>query len=225
MVDLSNIERTRERIAELGWLIFERKLTDVSGGNLSARVGELICITPRFAGQQRLWNLRPEDVLVVDQQGIVLDGEGEITREAKAHLRVYHTFPMANGVAHCHPRHVLIFCAGRRPIPPVLEAVRRFGVIQVTPEYAPAHSDRLAEMICQCLAGQEDRIRKQAALILARWHGIFAVGKNLEAAVDAVERVDVNASILIDSAHSLEEAVELGYLWSAELEAEISGKE
>lgn len=40
------IHATRARIAELGRLMYERYLTDASGGNISARVGDLVCITP-----------------------------------------------------------------------------------------------------------------------------------------------------------------------------------
>jgi L-fuculose-phosphate aldolase len=58
---------------------------------------------------------------------------------------------------------------------------------------APAHSDELAANIVQGLTGMEPNIRKQAAAVLLPKHGIFVAGKDLFAAIDAVERIDWNA--------------------------------
>ena len=42
-------------------------------------------------------------------------------------------------------------------------------------------------------------IAKHAAGALAPWHGLFLMGKNLQAALDAVERLDTNAYMIIMS--------------------------
>ena len=67
----------RAKIARLGALLFDRRLTDVAGGNISARVGEYVCISPRYSGSARQWQLKPEDVLVADKDMNLLDGGGE----------------------------------------------------------------------------------------------------------------------------------------------------
>jgi L-fuculose-phosphate aldolase len=194
----SDIAATRERIAAIGRLLYERRLTDAAGGNISARVGDLVCMTPRFAGQKRRWQLDPGDVLVVDLDGRKLDGAGDLSRESKVHLRLYRDFPDGNAVIHAHPQHVLVFCAARQPIPPVLEATLKFGTIPVTP-FAPAHSADLAEHVSNGIRGQEARIVKQAAAVLAPWHGLFCMGKDLDATYDAVERIDTNARLILTS--------------------------
>ncbi|RPI81092.1 MAG: class II aldolase/adducin family protein [Chloroflexi bacterium] len=192
------IQKTRIRVAELGLMLFERKLTDAAGGNISVRVGDLICITPRYAGSKHQWHLRPDQVLVTDMQGCKLDGDGDISREARVHYRIYQDFPDATSVVHCHAQNALVFASACRPIEPVLEDTLKFGTIIVT-GYAPAHSDQLAEFISNGLCGQEDRIRTQAAAVLAPWHGLFVAGKNLEAAFDAAERIDTNARCILFS--------------------------
>ena len=68
------VEAVRTRITEFGRMLFERQLTDAAGGNISARVrddrvGDVICITPRYSGQKFQWRLQPEQVLVFDLQG------------------------------------------------------------------------------------------------------------------------------------------------------------
>ncbi|MBL8118141.1 MAG: hypothetical protein JNJ78_11480, partial [Anaerolineae bacterium] len=51
------INAMRAKIARFGGILFERRLTDISGGNISARVGEYVCISPRYAGSKRQWQL------------------------------------------------------------------------------------------------------------------------------------------------------------------------
>ena len=217
------IDATREKIAGLGAMLFDRFLTDSAGGNISARVGDLVCITSRFCGQKYRWHIRPEQVLVVDLDGKILDGEGDISRESKVHLRLYKEFPMGTGVVHCHPRNVLAFCAAGKPIRPVLEATWKFGEIKVVP-YAPAHSADLANYIVGGIRGQEARIQKQAAAVLARWHGLFVLGKDLDAAFDAAERIDNNARIILLS-RGLESSLDLADEWTAALANEMEAKE
>ena len=173
-------------------------MTDAAGGNISARVGERVCITPRFAGQKHQWQLRPEHVLVCDLDGNQLEGEGLPSRESKAHFRLYHDFPDCTSVIHCHPRNVLVFCALDQPMLPVIEATWKFGEIKIVP-FSAAHSQGLADGVAGAIAGQEARIRKHAAAVIARWHGLFVAGKDLDAAFDAVERLDTNARIILMS--------------------------
>jgi L-fuculose-phosphate aldolase len=194
---LTAIEAMRAKIATIGAYMFDRRLTDAAGGNISARVGNYVCITPRFSGSKRQWQLRPEDVLVADMDMNILEGSGEISRETKVHFRLHREFgEHGTGVIHAHAQNVLVFAAMAQPIPPVLEATQKFGTIPVV-GYAPAHSGDLAEHVAGGIRGNESRIRKQAAAVLAPWHGLFCIGKDLDAAFDAVERIDNNCYCIL----------------------------
>ena len=192
------ISETRARIAELGRLMYERRLTDAAGGNISARLGDVVCITPRYAGSKHQWRLRPEQVIVAGLDGQKIEGEGEISREAKVHFKLLSEFPAGQAVVHGHPRHVMVFAMAGRPIVPVLENTLKFGVIPVC-RFAPAHSAELSEHIAAGLRGREAAIRRQAAGVIVPWHGLFVIGKDLESAYDAVERIDVNAHCILMS--------------------------
>jgi L-fuculose-phosphate aldolase len=195
------IQAMRAKVARFGKMLYEHHLTDAAGGNVSARVGDLICMSPRFAGSQHQWDLSIDQVLVIDLDGSVLVGDGQLSRESKAHLRLYREFgEHGSSVIHCHARNVLVFAVMAQPIPPILEATRKFGTIPVTP-YAPAHSEDLAGFVADAIRGNEARIRKQAAAAIAPWHGLFVIGKDLDAAFDAVERIDTSAYILMMSRH------------------------
>jgi ribose 5-phosphate isomerase B len=192
------ISRTRNKIAETGRLVFERHLTDAAGGNISIRVGETVCITPRYSGSRRHWHLQPDQVLVSDLSGNKLEGDGEISREAKVHFRIYQEFPDATAVLHSHARNMMVFAASGQPIEPVLEATLKFDTIPVT-RFAPAHSEKLADAIADGLRGKDEAIRKYATAVMAPWHGLFVVGKDIDAAFDLTERIDTNAYCILMS--------------------------
>jgi L-fuculose-phosphate aldolase len=191
------ILETRQRIVEMGRLLFDRFLTDSAGGNISARAGNSVCITPRYSGSKYQWRLKPEQVIVVDASGNKLEGVGEISREARVHLRLYRDFPDGMAVVHSHPRNVMVFATAGLPIPPVWEGTLKFGIIQVC-KFAPAHSPNLADSVAETMHGQEESLRKQAIAVIAPAHGLFTLGKSLEAAFDATERIEGEAySILM----------------------------
>ena len=128
-----SIKMMRQQIAELGLALYQRKLTDAAGGNISARVGDVLVITPRYAGSKYRWRIQPEQVLVLDLEGNKLEGEGEISREVKVHCKLLNEFyPTGTAVIHAHPLNVLVFCAAEKPIPPVLEGTQKFGEISTS---------------------------------------------------------------------------------------------
>ena len=47
------------------------------------------------------------------------------------------------------------------------------------------------------MRGREAAIAQHAAGTIAPWHGLFLMGKHLEAALDAVERLDTNAYVML----------------------------
>jgi L-fuculose-phosphate aldolase len=187
---------TIEQIIYAGQRLFERRLLDMCGGNISAREGDTIYITTRFSGSQRHWQNTPEDIISGQVNSDELMENPRFSREGKAHMAIYRNFPDVTGIIHAHPFHILPFCAAARPIEPVLEQTAKFGTIKVI-KYAPAHGAELAQNIVDGLLGQDERIRKQAAAVIMPRHGIMVAGKHLMAAVDALERIDWNAHCIL----------------------------
>lgn len=187
----------RALVARIGRFLFDRQLTDAGGGNISLRVGEVFCMSPTLAGQNKQWQLAPEDVLVVGEGGEILCGDGGLTRESAVHFGLHRHFAdYGTAVIHAHPRNLLVFACANQAMPPAMEATRKFGTTPVI-EYAPAHSPKLGERIVATMRGREAMIAKHAAGTLAPWHGLFLMGKNLPAALDAVERLDTNAYMIL----------------------------
>jgi len=193
------LHEARELVAQVGKIMLQRNLTDLAGGNISMRVDDKIAMSPSYAGTRKFWRLKPEEVLVLDLEGNLLEGDGKISREAPVHLKLLNSFyPQGTAVIHSHARNVMVFCAARQVIPPVLEYAYKFGEIRLA-EYARGgvQNRQLAENVYKALCGQEDRMAKQAAAVLVPWHGLFAAGKDLYSVLDAIERIDVNASCIL----------------------------
>lgn len=186
------MEEIRQQLVELARRMFERRLSDTAGGNISVRCGNRILISPRYSASRQHWQLQPEDFIEGDVDTDELLSHPRFSREGKAHLAIYRHFPDVNGVIHAHAFHVLPFCAAGKPIEPLLEQTQKFGVVPVC-DWAPAHSDDLAANIIACLQGREEAIRKQAAAVVVPKHGLIVAGKDILAAFDAVERIDWNA--------------------------------
>lgn len=209
----NDLSRTRQHIVEIAAELFQRRLTDAAGGNISVRVDDVILMTPTLAGARYHWRLGPEQILVLDLQGTKLEGEGEVSREAKVHLSLLNEFyPLATSVIHGHARNVLVFCAAEKPIPPVLNCAMKFGEIIQVPD-APSGTTELAENITEALREQQDRVQKQAAAVMAPRHGIFVLSRNIHSAFDALERIDTNAYCLIHGKQlfNLEAPMEIPY--------------
>lgn len=182
----------QDQIVYTGRMMFERHLTDIAGGNISARDGNQVYITPRYAGSRQHWRLAAEDILDGPLEGNDLLDHPRITREAGVHLAIYRAFPEAAAIIHAHAFHIQPFVAAEMPIEPVLEATEKFGVIGLT-QYAPSHSPELGGYVVAGLHDKRDNITNNAAAALMPRHGIVVVSVNLASALDALERIDWNA--------------------------------
>lgn len=184
-----------EMLCDAGRLMFDRGLTDMAGGNISVRDGDVVYMSPRFAGQHYHWDMTPDLIVSGKWADDEITRDPRFSREGWSHLAIYRCFPDVTAVVHAHSFHIMPYCAFSQPIEPVLEGTEKFGVVEVC-EPAPAHSKVLADHIVAAMKGKEDRMRKQAAAILIPFHGIILAGKDFLETLDALQRIDENAYCL-----------------------------
>jgi L-fuculose-phosphate aldolase len=184
-----------EKICDAGRIMFEKRLTDLCGGNISIRDGDTVYISPRYSGQQYHWNLPTEAILVGKWADDEISNNPSFSREGWSHLYIYRNFPDAQAVVHAHPFHVMPFAAFGLPIEPVLEGTQKFGVVSHC-KSAVAHTKDLGINILAALQGKEEMIKTQAAAVLLPGHGIILAGKDFDKTLDALERIDQNAYCL-----------------------------
>lgn len=182
-----------EQIIYTGKFMFARDLTDISGGNISVREGDVVYMTPTLAGNQYHWDIDPVDIVVGKlSQEQELKAHPKFTREGLSHLAIFKAFPFVNAVIHAHPKYILPFTAFSKPIPAILNAAKRFGEMPYHAE-APSYSQEQAEAIVDVLKGQEDRMKEKAAGVLMPRHGLIAAGGDLMTVLDVVQRMNTNA--------------------------------
>jgi L-fuculose-phosphate aldolase len=185
----------QEKICQAGRIMFDKRLTDLCGGNISARDGETIYMSPRFAGQVFHWDLQPEDLVSGQWANDDITNHPRFSREGWSHLYIYRNFPDVQAVIHAHPFHIMPFSAFGKPMEPVLEATMKFGIVGLC-EPAIGHTKELGEKIIAAFRGKEEMMIKQAAAVMIPTHGIILCGKDFDKTLDALERIDVNAYAL-----------------------------
>jgi L-fuculose-phosphate aldolase len=181
-----------EQIVTIGKLMFERRLADIAGGNISVRQGNTIYITPTGAGQKWHWCLDPRDILSAPVDTDELMAHPRHSKESISHLLVYRALPEVNAIIHSHPFHVMPFAATGTPIRPLTMAAEKHGEIGFIPD-APVYSREQGELFIAHLTPQRELIARTAAAVMMPRHGIFVVGKDLYTAIDCLERIDNSA--------------------------------
>ena len=186
----------REHLVRVCKLAYDRKLLDSAGGNVTTRSGDRVYMTRSYAGGRHQWNLRPEDILVLDLDGNLLAGEGEFSREGAVHMACYHAFEAAGCVFHAHSLNVMPFVVKGVPIPPMSEQTDKYGPIGFC-EWAATHTPELAVNVVAAFRPQAHLLPKQPIATMIPRHGIFLAGKDLNSTYDALERIDRNAYIAL----------------------------
>lgn len=182
--------RVREDIAAFGQLLTGLGLAHGATGNISVRLDEGLLVTPT---NSRLGRLDPARIARLDRDGRHVGGDPP-SKEAFLHQCVYEMRPDARAIVHLHSTHsVAISClAGLNEddvLPPLTAYyVMRVGRLPLVP-YFPPGDTRLAAAVRQVAADH-------AAVLLAN-HGPVVAGKSLDAAVGAIEELEVTARLFL----------------------------
>jgi L-fuculose-phosphate aldolase len=180
-------EAVRRAVLATAQELPRRGLVEGTSGNVSARIdGGQVCLTPSSVPYD---TMTLDDLVTVDLEGRVLEGERSPTSERSLHLSCYRAYPEVGGVIHTHPLHASMFAVARQPIPAAIEEVTVYigGDIPVC-DYAMTGTDELGDAAAGWLA---DR----AAVLLAN-HGMVTVGATVAKALHAALVVERTAHIV-----------------------------
>jgi len=170
-------------------LLYERRLAVGTGGNVAARSGHRIWLTPTGIS---LRDIQPADIAVVDANGILLDGRPS-TKEAGLHLGVLRTRPDIHVVLHVHGDYIIAASLLLKPGPCALPALTPGFVyhaypLAMLPFMAPGSPD-LAAGVAQALS------EPGARAVLLQNHGLVTVGKDFHDALNVAEEIDEAARV------------------------------
>ncbi|HDZ74984.1 MAG TPA: aldolase [Aurantimonas coralicida] len=181
----------RETVCELARSIYDRGLTHGASGNISVRMpdGGLL-VTPTGSSFGRL---DPARLSRFDAAGTLVEGD-KPTKEMPLHRAFYETRSTAGAVVHLHSTHsvALSMLPDLDPdnmLPPLTAySIMRLGKVQLLPYFLPG--DAATGNAIRGLAG------RRSAVMLAN-HGPVVAGKDLEAAVYAVEELEETARLAL----------------------------
>jgi L-fuculose-phosphate aldolase len=143
-----------------------------TAGNVSARTGDLLAVTPTGG---RLEDVTAEQVAVVDLAGGQVGGDLAPTSELELHLGTYRQLD-AGAVVHSHGRFATAVACVLDELPVVhYQMLALGGPIRVAP-YATFGTPELAEQTLKALDGR-------SAALMAN-HGAIAYGPDLDTAME-----------------------------------------
>ncbi|HHW19424.1 MAG TPA: L-ribulose-5-phosphate 4-epimerase [Firmicutes bacterium] len=189
------LEDLKIRVHKMNLMLPKNNLVTMTSGNVSGRDPEsgFVVIKPSGIPYEEL---TPEDMVVVDIDGRVIEGRWKPSVDTATHLYVYRHRQDVNGIVHTHSPYATSFAALGRPIPVYLTAIAdEFGgPIPIGP-YARIGGEEIGKAIVEHIGN--------SPAILMKNHGVFTIGKTPEAAVKA-------AVMLEDVARTVHLALQLG---------------
>ncbi|MBW8729455.1 MAG: L-ribulose-5-phosphate 4-epimerase [Terrabacter sp.] len=175
----ATIASIRREVCALHSELTRYQLVVWTAGNVSARVPgqDLLVIKPSGVSYD---DLTPDNMVVCDLDGRVVDGEHAPSSDTAAQAYVYRHLPDVGGVVHTHSPYATAWAARGEPIPCVLTMVAdEFGGDIPVGPFAVIGDDSIGRGIVETLRDS------RSPAVLMQNHGVFAVGPTARAAVKA----------------------------------------
>lgn len=180
---------SRSELVRLARSLHQRGLTRGTSGNLSARVGGGMLVTPTNAS---LGELRTDDLAMVSDTGEHLSG-ARPSKEAFLHLAMYRARPQDHAAVHLHSTYATALSClddlddDDNVLPPLTAYfVMKVGRLVRLPYFAPGD---------QGLAETAQKAAASSRTLLLANHGPIVSAPSLTQAVDAVEEVEETARL------------------------------
>lgn len=166
-------------------LVVDRLVTGTSG-NVSTRdvrTGR-VAITPSGLSYA---SMSPDDVVMVDLDGSVVDGPWLPSSELPMHLHIYRHRPRYLAIVHTHSMFATTLAATGREIPAIHYEIAPIGNPIHVARYATYGTLELADNALRAL-GDDDAV-------LLQNHGVLAVGTSLDQAYATALKVEYLAEL------------------------------
>ncbi len=189
------LEELRLEVYKLHLELPRNGLVAWTSGNVSARDPQTGLVVIKPSGVMYA-DLRPEDMVVVDLDGNVVEGELKPSSDTATHLYIYRYRKDIGGVVHTHSTFATAFAAVGKPIPANLTAIcDEFGGPIPVGGFALIGGEQIGREVVRSIGTSK--------AILMQNHGVFTIGKNAIAALKAAVMVE-------DAARTLYYAGQLG---------------
>ncbi|MDU0967642.1 MAG: L-ribulose-5-phosphate 4-epimerase [Actinomycetaceae bacterium] len=186
------LEQMKEEVCEGNLALARHHLVAWTGGNLSAIDREKGVIVIKPSGM--LYDdMKPADMVVVDLDGKVVEGDHGPSSDTLSHLQIYKGREDVGSVIHTHSTFATAFAALGREIPCCLTAVAdEFGGPVPCGGYARIGTDEIGKELLANIG--------HSPAILMRQHGVFTIGPTITKALQAAVMVeDIAKTVAIAS--------------------------
>jgi len=176
----------RQTIVEFGKKLVTSRLTTGSGGNLSIynRAQGLIAIKP--SGVDYL-KMQPEDIVILNPQGEVVEGDLKPSSELRFHLELYRHRADINAIVHTHQVYATTIACMKWELPAVHYLVGYSGDKVPIAKYATYGTLDLSDNIIEAIGNYQ-------ACLMAN-HGIVTVGSTLQTAFETAEQLELVSQV------------------------------
>lgn len=176
------LDDLREQVWRANVALPAHGLVTWTSGNVSARDLEtqLVVIKPSgmFYG-----DMTPEDMVVVDLTGTVVEGRRGPSSDTLSHLGVYRERDDVASIVHTHSTYATAWAAIGEPIPCVLTAIAdEFGGDIPLGAYARIGGEQIGAEIVRSIG--------RSPGIIMRQHGVFTIGASIEKALQAAVMIE-----------------------------------
>ena len=173
------LEELKKIVCEANKMLPKHDLVRYTWGNVSGidRENGLVVIKPSGVPYEEM---QPEDMIVTDLRGAVLEGRWKPSSDMPTHLVLYRAFPEIGGVVHTHSRWATSFAQAGRSIPLLgtTQADYFYGDIPCTrpmtaEEIRGAYEEETGNVILETFRGLDP---ENLPGVLVHGHGPFAWG-------------------------------------------------
>ncbi len=180
------MEKARIELIKYGKKLVEAGLTKGTGGNLSVfdREHARVAITPSGID---FFEIKPEDIVIIDLEGNVIEGERTPSSEWEMHLMPYRTREDIDAVIHAHTMWATVIACLRWDLPATHYMIAVAGPTVRCAEYATYGTHELAL--------NADKAMKDRKAVLLANHGILAGANDLLNAFNIIEEIEYCSEI------------------------------
>lgn len=176
-------EQILKNLIDASHFIYNKGLTPGKSGNISCRFYEdgisKVAITKSMISKG---NVEINDIIIIDMNGNVLQGEGKPSSETFMHLGIYNAREDINAVAHTHSPYAAGFSMSKKE----LKRLEGFGPIENP--YIP--SVKYSKPGSMELADDTAEIMKNEDAVILKNHGVVAAGVNLDESILLAEFIE-----------------------------------